>query len=161
MMTGLGNMLGLNYMTVNVILFCYVEPIFTGLMLILAILSLCRVPVNKPGKWFFWIVVVTVISALILGGMYFLAQGITFLYGIHQQPFMEMGYYNEIDVQAERLFYKTMYWLKDLAAKVGTSYEAINLIIYVLFMPILCIASYVVLMVTKKRSVKQVTQNRV
>ena len=56
---------------------------------------------------------------------------------------------------------ETMYWLKDLAAKVGTSYEAINLIIYVLLMPILCIASYVVLMVTKKRSVKQVTQNRV
>lgn len=140
-MTGLGNMLHLNYMTVNVILFYYLEPIFTGLMLLLAILSKCKLPVRTPGIWFFWIVVGVVGLSLFLGGIFFFAEG----YGIHHEVSFGRGYYNHIDQEAASLFYKTVSWLKDMAAKLGTTYEAINLILYVLFMPVTCIVSYVVM----------------
>ena len=48
-MTGLGNLFHVSYMTINVIMFCYVEPIFTGIMIALAVMSLCGLPVNMGG----------------------------------------------------------------------------------------------------------------
>ncbi len=138
-MTGLGNLLHLNYMTINVILFCYIEPIFTGLMLLLSILSSCKLPVKKAGSWFFWIVVSVVVVSLFLGGINFFTKGGTI---------PEKESYNYIDQLAEPLFYESVHWLKIIAVKVGTTYEAINLILFVFLMPAISIISYIAIMIT-------------
>ena len=49
LITEIGLLFGLSYEAINVIAFCYVEPIFTGIMVLLAILALCRVPVRIIG----------------------------------------------------------------------------------------------------------------
>ncbi len=64
LMTGLGNLFHVSYMTINVIMFCYVEPIFTVIMITLAVMSLCGLPVNMGGIWFFRIAVALVVILL-------------------------------------------------------------------------------------------------
>lgn len=148
LMTGLGNLLHLSYETVNVILFCFIEPIFTLVMIVLAILSFF-LPVRKLGIWVFRIVVATVITALILGGCYFLFQGIIVLYGISTVNFLDMGYPTSFEM--EQLFSKTVSWLNGAAKFFHTNYYVINIVVYILFMPLLCIASYVILRVKDRR----------
>lgn len=143
LMTGLGNMLQVSYKTINVILFCYVEPIFTVLMVILAILALCNVPVQRLGIWTFRVVVAVVILFLLAGGVYFVFQVIATEYGLYNEPYLHMPYPTSSHVA--NLFDKTVDWLKVSAGKLGTTYEAINIIVYVLVMPVLSLASYVIM----------------
>lgn len=142
-MTGLGNLFHVSYMTINVVMFCYVEPIFTGIMIVLAILSFCGLPTNMGGIWFFRIVVALVVVLLLAGGFYFFGQGIATDYGLYHKPYLHMPY--ETSAHVAVLFDQTVDWLKITAEKFGTTYQIINLIVYVLAMPALCIASYVVL----------------
>jgi hypothetical protein len=143
LMTGLGNLFHVSYMTINVILFCYVEPIFTGIMVSLAVMSLCGLPVNVGGIWFFRIVVALVVILLLAGGFYFVGQGIATEYGLYNEPYLHMPY--ETSAHAAKLFGQTVAWLNKTAATFGTTYQIINLVVYVLAMPALCIASYVIL----------------
>ena len=140
LMTGLGNMLHVSYKTINVILFCYIEPIFTVLMVILAILALCKVPVHGLGIWTFRSVVAVVILFLMAGGVYFVFQVITPEYGLYNEPSLHMPY--PTSAHMANLFDRTVDWLKVTAGKLGTTYEAINIIVYVLVMPVLSLASY-------------------
>lgn len=144
-MTGLGNMLHVSYKTINVILFCYLEPIFTALMVILAILALCKVPVHGVGIWMFRVVVATVIILLMAGGVYFVFQVIATEYGLYSEPYLHMPY--TTSAHTANLFDRTVDWLKMTAVKLGTSYEAINIIVYVLVMPVLSLGSYCILRV--------------
>lgn len=144
-MTGLGNMLHVSYKTINVILFCYLEPIFTALMVILAILALCKVPVHGVGIWMFRVVVATVIILLMAGGVYFVFQVIATEYGLYSEPYLHMPY--TTSAHTVNLFDRTVDWLKMTAVKLGTSYEAINIIVYVLVMPVLSLGSYCILRV--------------
>lgn len=139
-MTGLGNMLHVSYKTINVILFCYIEPIFTVLMVILAILALCKVPVHGLGIWTFRSVVAVVILFLMAGGVYYVFQVITTEYGLNNEPSLHMPY--PTSAHMANLFDRTVDWLKVTAGKLGTTYEAINIIVYVLVMPVLSMASY-------------------
>ena len=148
-MQGLGNMFGLSYQTINVILFCFVEPIFTGIMFILAIMSLYTIPVKKVGIWFFRIVVVSVILLLLLGGFYFVFQGITYYNGYTSEPFINS--YVPHSAYVDKLFDGTVDWLEDLGNKTGLSYYVINIIVYIMFMPAFSIGSYIVLRLTGKR----------
>ena len=143
LMTGLGNMLHVSYKTINVILFCYVEPIFTVLMVILAILALCKVPVQELGIWIFRVVVAVVLLFLMAGGVYFVFQVIATEYGLYNEPYLHMPY--PTSAYMSNLFDRTVDWLQVTAGKLGTTYELINIIVYVLVMPVLCLASYVVL----------------
>lgn len=143
LMAGLGNLFHVSYMTINVIMFCFVEPIFTGIMIVLAILSLCGLPTNVGGIWFFRIVVALVVALLLAGGFYFVGQGIATEYGLYHRPYLHMPY--ETSAHAATLFDQTVDWFKITAEKFGTTYQIINLVVYVLAMPALCIASYVVL----------------
>ena len=145
LMQGLGNLFGLSYQTVNVILFCYVEPIFTGLMIILAIMSLCKLPVNTAGKWLFRIVVITVILLLLLGGFFFVFQGIMYCTGYSEQPFINL--YVPHSAHVDNLYDGTVDCLEKLGKKTGLGYCAINIIVYVVFMPALCIGSFIMLRV--------------
>ena len=140
LMTGLGNMLHVSYKTINVILFCYVEPFFTVLMVILAILALCKVPVHGLGIWTFRVVVTGVILFLLAGGVYFVFQVIATEYGLFNEPYLHMPY--PTSAHMANLFDRTVDWLQVTAEKLGTTYEAINIIVYVLVMPVLSLASY-------------------
>lgn len=142
-MTGLGNLFHVSYMTINVIMFCYVEPIFTGIMIALAVMSLCGLPVNMGGIWFFRIVVALVVFLLLAGGFYFVGQGIATDYGLYNEPYLHMPY--ETSVHSANLFNQAVAWLNETATNFGTTYQIINLVVYVLAMPALCIASYVIL----------------
>lgn len=145
LMTGLGNLFHVSYMTINVILFCYVEPIFTGIMISLAVMALCGLPVNVGGTWFFRIVVASVVILLLAGGFYFVGQGIATEYGLYNEPYLHMPY--ATPAHTAKLFENTVDWLNKTATFLGTTYEIINLVLYVLAMPVLCIASYAVLRV--------------
>lgn len=144
-MTGMGNMLHVSYKTINVILFCFVEPIFTVLMIILAILALCKVPAHGLGIWTFRVVVAIVILFLMAGGVYFVFQVIATEYGLYNEPYLHMPY--PTSAHMANLFDRTVYWLKVTARKLGTTYEAINIIVYVLVMPVLSLGSYGILRV--------------
>ena len=143
LMTGLGNLFHVSYMTINVIMFCYVEPIITGIMIALAVMSLCGLPVNMGGIWFFRIVVALVVILLLAGGVYFVGQGIATEYGLYNEPYPHMPY--ETSAHIANLFNQAVAWLNKTAATFGTTYQIINLVVYVLAMPVLCIASYVIL----------------
>lgn len=145
LMTGLGNMLHVSYKTINVILFCYIEPIFTVLMVILAILALCKVPVHGLGICTFRGVVAGVILFLLAGGVYFVFQVIATEYGLYNEPYLHMPY--PTSAYMANLFDRTVDWLKVTAGKLGTTYEAINIIVYVLILPALSLASYGILRV--------------
>ena len=145
LMTGLGNMLHVSYKTINVILFCYVEPIFTFLMVILAILAICKVPVHGLGIWTFRVVVAIVILLLLAGGVYFVFQVIATEYGLYNEPYLHMPY--PTSAHMANLFDRTVDWLHVTARKLGTTYEAINIIVYVLVMPVLSFGSYGILRV--------------
>lgn len=140
LMTGLGNMLHVSYKTINVILFCYVEPTFTVLMVVLAILALCKVPVHGLGIWTFRVVVAVVLLFLMAGGVYLVFQVIATEYGLYNEPYLHMPY--PTSAHMENLFDRTVDWLQVTAGKLGTTYEAINIIVYVLLMPVLILASY-------------------
>ncbi len=143
LMTGLGNLFHVSYMTINVIMFCYVEPIFTVIMITLAVMSLCGLPVNMGGIWFFRIAVALVVILLLAGGFYFVGQGIATDYGLYNEPYLHMPY--ETSTHVAKLFDQAVAWLNKTAAAFGTTYQIINLVVYVLAMPALCIASYVIL----------------
>lgn len=148
LMTGLGNMLHVSYKTINVILFCYVEPIFTVLMVVLAILALCKVPVYGLGIWTFRVVVAVVFLFLMAGGVYFVFQVIATEYGLYNEPYLHMPY--PTSAHMANLFDRTVDWLKVTAGKLGTTYEAINIIVYVLVMPVLSLASYGIMRCTMR-----------
>lgn len=148
-MIGVGNLLHVSYDTINVVMFCFVEPIFTGLMIVLAILALCKAPVSKLGIWFFRILVGIVVPLFLAGGLYFLGEGLLFIQMRVGEPLRSLSF--ETPRHLESLFDGTVSWLEGLGDELHMSYEAINIIIYVLLMPVLCIASYVILRVTNKR----------
>lgn len=154
LMIGLGNLFHVSYMTINVITFCYVEPLFTGIMITLAILSLCGLQVNVGGIRFFRIVVVLVVILLVAGGFYVVGQCVATEYGQYGEPYLHMSY--GTSAHTAQLFDNAVDWLNKTAATFGTTYQIINLVVYVLVMPVLCIASYVVLRI--KNSSCQIRQ---
>ena len=144
-MYGMADMFGRTYEYVNVVLFCYVEPVLTVLMILGALYALFRLPKAKHvAKTFMWMgIVVSALTGVLLIVSAIHAWGMVAMQNITQA---------EIDaVQASimtpdpdpvihDLFQKTMHWLMD-TSKGNVGYNAINLLIYVLLMPILIITS--------------------
>ena len=144
-MYGMADMLGRTYEYVNVVLFCYVEPVLTVLMMLGALYALFRLPKAKHvAKTFMWMgIVVSALTGVLLIVSAIHAWGMVAMQNITQA---------EIDaVQASimtpdpdpvihDLFQKTMHWLMD-TSKGNIGYNAINLLIYVLLMPVLIISS--------------------
>lgn len=112
-------------------------------MIALAVMSLCGLPVNVGEIWFFRIVVALVVILLLAGGFYFVGQGIATDYGLYNEPYLHMPY--ETPAHVAKLFDQAVAWLNKTAAAFGTTHQIINLVVYVLAMPALCIASYVIL----------------
>ena len=132
-MYGMADMFGRTYEYVNVVLFCYVEPVLTVLMILGALYALFRLPKAKHvAKTFMWMgIVVSALTGVLLIVSAIHAWGMVAMQNITQA---------EIDaVQASimtpdpdpvihDLFQKTMHWLMD-TSKGNVGYNAINLLI--------------------------------
>jgi len=84
LITEIGLLFGLSYEAINVIVF-YVEPIFTGIMVLLAILALCRLPVRIIGTFIFWSVVGMAAIIFAVGAVLVIREGFDYSSSIEQQ----------------------------------------------------------------------------
>ena len=137
-----GVMFGLSYQATSVILCCFVEPLFMAVLLTLAILALCGVPVQRVSRIFFW----TVIA--VLGILTLVALGRLFDYFLHI-PLDSMGSYRIMETGETNpfilgLFSRTKAWLEGAAARFHTSYFAVNIAVYVILMPVVSLVSYLI-----------------
>lgn len=147
LITEIGLLFGLSYEAINVIAFCYVEPIFTVLMLILALLSLCRVQVKKTGTLLFWSVVGCTVVLLAVGTVLVVREGFDYN-SIEQQICMVS--IKETNPVIIGQYKSAIQWLQATAVNLKTSYHVINVVLYVIAMPLLSLLSYITIHVRKK-----------
>ena len=141
----MADMFGRTYEYVNVVLFCYVEPVLTALMILGVLYVLFRLPkANHVAKAFMWLgIVVSALTGILL-----------IVSAIHAWGMVDMHSLSQAEINAIQvsiltpdsgpvihdLFQRTMHWLMD-TSKGNVGYNAINLLIYVLLMPVLIITS--------------------
>ena len=144
-MYGMADMFGRTYEYVNVVLFCYVEPVLTALMILGALYALFRLPKAKHvAKAFMWLGIgVSALTGVLL-----------IVSAIHAWGMVDMMNITQAEINAIQasiltpdpnpfihdMFQKAMHWLMD-TSKGNVGYNAINLLIYVLLMPVLIITS--------------------
>ena len=144
-MYGMADMFGRTYEYVNVLLFCYVEPVLTVLMILGAMYALFRLPkARHVAKAFMWLgIVVSVLTGVLLIVSAIHAWGMVDMLNITQEEInaVQISIMTpDPDPVIHDLFQKTMHWLMD-TSKGNVGYNAINLLIYVLLMPVLIITS--------------------
>ena len=144
-MYGMADMFGCTYEYVNVVLFCYVEPVLTVLMILGALHALFRLPKAKHvTKSFMWLgVIVSALTGILLIVSAIHALGMVDMHSISQSEINAVQasiLTPDPDPVIHDLFQKTMHWLMD-TSKGNVGYNAINLLIYVLLMPVLIITS--------------------
>lgn len=144
-MYGMADMFGRTYEYVNVVLFCYVEPVLTVLMILGALYALFRLPKSKNvAKGFMWIGIgVSALTGILLIVSAIHAWGMVDMHSISQAEINAIQasiLTPDPDPVIHDLFQRTMHWLMD-TSKGNVGYNAINLLIYVLLMPVLIITS--------------------
>ena len=144
-MYGMADLFGRTYEYVNVVLFCYVEPVLTALMVLDALYALFRLPKSKHvAKGFMWIGIgVSTLTGVLLIVSAIHAWGMVDMHSISQAEINAIQasiLTPDPDPVIHDLFQRTMHWLMD-TSKGNVGYNAINLLIYVLLMPALIIAS--------------------
>ena len=141
----MADMFGRTYEYVNVVLFCYVEPVLTALMILGVLYVLFRLPkANHVAKAFMWLgIVVSALTGILLIVSAIHAWGMVDMHSISQAEINAIQasiLTPDPDPVIHDLFQRTMYWLMD-TSKGNVGYNAINLLIYVLLMPVLIITS--------------------
>lgn len=141
----MADMFGRTYEYVNVVLFCYVEPVLTALMILGVLYALFRLPkANHVAKAFLWLgIVVSALTGILLIVSAIHAWGMVDMHSISQAEINAIQasiLTPDPDPVIHDLFQRTMYWLMD-TSKGNVGYNAINLLIYVLLMPVLIITS--------------------
>lgn len=149
LMTEIGILFRLSYEAINVIVFCYVEPIFTGIMVLLAILALCRVPVRIIGTVIFWSVVGIAAILFAVGTVLVIREGFDYSSSIEQQ--IRMLSVKEANPTIIDHYNSTILWLRTTAVNLHTTYHVINIVLYVIALPILSLFSYIIIRVRKQR----------
>ena len=144
-MYGMADMFGRTYEYVNVVLFCYVEPVLTALMILGILYVLFRLPkANHVAKAFMWLgIVVSALTGILLIVSAIHAWGMVDMHSISQAEINAIQasiLTPDPDPVIHDLFQRTMHWLMD-TSKGNVGYNAINLLIYVLLMPVLIITS--------------------
>ena len=144
-MYGMADMFGCTYEYVNVVMFCYVEPVLTGLMILGALYALFFLPKAKHvAKVFLWLGIgVSALTGVLLIVSAIHAWGMVDMHSISQSEINAVQasiLTPDPDPVIHDLFQKTMHWLMD-TSKGNVGYNAINLLIYVLLMPVLIITS--------------------
>ena len=148
LMTEIGILFRLSYEAINVIVFCYVEPIFTGIMVFLAILALCRVPVRIIGTVIFWSVVGIAAILFAVGTVLVIREGFDYSSSIEQQ--IRMLSVKEANPTIIDHYNSTILWLRTTAVNLHTTYHVINIVLYVIALPILSLFSYIIIRVRKQ-----------
>ena len=148
LMTEIGILFRLSYEAINVIVFCYVEPIFTGIMVLLAILALCRVPVRIIGTVIFWSVVGIASILFVVGTVLVIREGFDYSSSIEQQ--IRMLSVKEANPTIIDHYNSTILWLRTTAVNLHTTYHVINIVLYVIALPILSLFSYIIIRVRKQ-----------
>lgn len=141
----MADMFGRTYEYVNVVLFCYVEPVLTALMILGVLYALFRLPkANHVAKAFMWLgIVVLALTGILLIVSAIHAWGMVDMHSISQAEINAIQasiLTPDPDPVIHDLFQRTMHWLMD-TFKGNVGYNAINLLIYVLLMPVLIITS--------------------
>ena len=148
LITEIGLLFGLSYEAINVIAFCYVEPIFTGIMVLLAILALCRVPVRIIGTVIFWSVVGTAAILFAVGTVLVIREGFDYSTSIEQQ--IRMLSVKETNPSIIDQYNSAILWLRTTADKLHTTYHVINIVLYIIALPLLSLLSYIIIRVRKQ-----------
>lgn len=148
LMTKIGILFRLSYEAINVIVFCYFEPIFTGIMVLLAILALCRVPVRIIGTVIFWSVVGIAAILFAVGTVLVIREGFDYSSSIEQQ--IRMLSVKEANPTIIDHYNSTILWLRTTAVNLHTTYHVINIVLYVIALPILSLFSYIIIRVRKQ-----------
>lgn len=144
-MYGMADMFSRTYEYVNVVLFCYVEPALTILMIFGALYVLFKLPkANYVAKMFMWLgIVVSALTGVLLI--------VSAIHALGMVDIMNMTQEQINAVQASiatpdpnpvihDMFQKTMHWLMD-TSRGNMGYNALNLLIYVLLMPVIIVLS--------------------
>ena len=144
-MYGMADMFGRTYEYVNVLLFCYVEPVLTVLMILGAMYALFRLPkARHVAKAFMWLgIVVSALTGVLLIVSAIHAWGMVDMLNITQEEINAVQtsiMTPDPDPVIHDLFQRSMHWLMD-TSKGNIGYNAINLLVYVLLMPVLIIIS--------------------
>ena len=144
-MCGMADMMDCTYEYVNVVLFCYVEPVLTILMILGALYALFRLPkANHVAKAYMWLgIVVSALTGILLIVSAIHAWGMVDMHSISQAEInaIQVSILTpDSDPVIHDLFQRAMHWLMD-TSKGNIGYNAINLLIYVLLMPVLIISS--------------------
>lgn len=147
--TEIGRIFGLSYEAINVISFCYVEPIFTGTMLLLAILSCLGFPVRKMGTFFFYSVVGCVTTLLLLGALNAIKDAMIYQNNLSRLWNDVSG--GETNQTIIDKFNDTVNWLNNASHTLHVSYEMINLIVYVFSMPFISLICYIFVRRNKRK----------
>ena len=147
-MYGMADMFGRTYEYVNVVLFCYVEPVLTVLMMLGVLYALFRLPKAKHvAKAFIWLgIVVSALTGILLIVSAIHALGMVDMHSISQSEINAVQtsiLTPDPDPVIHDLFQKTMHWLMD-TSKGNVGYNAINLLIYVLLMPSAILSSIII-----------------
>ena len=141
----MGDMFHISYQRINVILFCYVEPILFAL----SIISLLYVLFGSPGYMIVGKValiimgVVIAIVALIL--LLSLVKLLFHFKDVHEGVIL-INYGDEPSSKMRGMFDGTVDWLMKLAAWFHTTYATINIWVYIIFMPLGIITSIMILL---------------
>lgn len=144
-MYSMADIFGRTYEYVNVVLFCYVEPVLTVLMLLGALYALIRLPkARHVAKAFMWLgIVVSALTGVLLIVSAIHAWGMVDMLNITQEEINAVQtsiMTPDPDPVIHDLFQRSMHWLMD-TSKGNIGYNAINLLVYVLLMPVLIIIS--------------------
>ena len=144
----MADMFGRTYEYVNVILFCYVEPVLTVLMILGAMYALFRLPKAKHVVNAFMRlgIVVSALTGILLIVSAIHAWGMVDMHSISQAEINAIQasiLTPDPDPVIHDLFQRTMHWLMD-TSKGNIGYNAINLLIYVLLMPSAILSSIII-----------------
>ena len=153
-MVGMADLFGRTYEYVNVVMFCFVEPILSALMILGSAYVLSKLPkyriVGKVTAWIALVVGVVTAILFIISGIHVFS-----MVDIHNLTYTsitsEISHVMVADSNqmVHGLFLKTMNWLLDMSRD-NIGYNAFNLLVYVLAMPAIIIASAIVYFVRSR-----------
>lgn len=140
----LGNILDMSYQKVNVILFCYVEPILFLVGFLTLIYVLLRIPGHSSvGKIIYWLIWTVIIAVVLTIG----SAAIHLWLNAHSFQWNPANLYESLEPSAtvNYVYNEAVKWLYKCAEFFHTSYEMVNIWVYIIIMPIGILCSLIIL----------------
>lgn len=117
-------------------------------MVLLVILALCRLPVRIIGTVIFWSVAGIAAILFAVGTVLVIREGFDYSSSIEQQ--IRMLSVKEANPTIIDQYNSTILWLRTTAVNLHTTYHVINIVLYVIALPILSLFSYIIIRVRKQ-----------